>query len=566
MDGLPGAQAGDGWRRMHPFTPLLQGGLALIVIAGILVANFRDRLIELFVDARFDGSPDASSERDLLDLFNYLAEEGLLLVVIGGLLAVVLLILLFSWLSWRMHSYRISNDEVEARQGIVFKRHRRAPLQRIQSVNLQRPLLARMLGLTKIDVQTAGQGGKVELAYLAHRDAKTVREQIIRSAARSRGAIEGPEDAPQHSDQAALSAAPALPTEVPVSPTAALDRRVLDFADADIDHAAEREGVLVRVPVGRLVLGILLGWEMIALLVVVAAMIVGSFWNLGVLAGFVPAGIVFAGLLFSQFNKGFNFTLTRSRDGVRVGSGLTATNTESIPFGRIHAVEARQPLGWRPFGWWRVRITTAGYSAAQAGQNPIQNVVLPVGPERDVLRVLEALLPATGAEERDIESLRNGLSGPGSGYTGGGSRSGIVLWWGRRRAGILLEGADRAGEEIQNPERATLRVRKGALTRGFVVMPVLRAQSVQLRRPAVHRLLGLASLQAHTVLGPVTVQMRGLDLTVARCLFDRLAETVVRVQNAERHDAVQSDVHSVAQDADLQVDPWGEQRIDGGQA
>ena len=39
MAGLPGAQAGDGWRRMHPLTPLLQGGLALIVIAGVLIGS-----------------------------------------------------------------------------------------------------------------------------------------------------------------------------------------------------------------------------------------------------------------------------------------------------------------------------------------------------------------------------------------------------------------------------------------------------------------------------------------------------------------------------------------------
>ena len=65
-------------------------------------------------------------------------------------------------------------------------------------------------------------------------------------------------------------------------------------------------------------------------------------------------------------------------------------------------------------------------------------------------------------------------------------------------------------------------------------MPIVRAQSIQLGRPFAHHLLGLASLQAHTVLGPVRMQMRGIDLEVARKTFDELAETVVRVQG---HDA-----------------------------
>ena len=38
------------WHRMHPLTPLFKGGLALIIIAGIAIANLRDRLIAWFVE------------------------------------------------------------------------------------------------------------------------------------------------------------------------------------------------------------------------------------------------------------------------------------------------------------------------------------------------------------------------------------------------------------------------------------------------------------------------------------------------------------------------------------
>ena len=37
------------WHRLHPATPLLRGGLALIIFLGILLSTFRDRLIGLFV-------------------------------------------------------------------------------------------------------------------------------------------------------------------------------------------------------------------------------------------------------------------------------------------------------------------------------------------------------------------------------------------------------------------------------------------------------------------------------------------------------------------------------------
>lgn len=522
---LPGTADAEGWRRLHPLSPLLRGGLVLLVIVGVVVANFRDRFVELFfADRVFEGSGvdvDFDSSGDIVSLIEYLAGQGLLLLVLGALLAVLLLIVLFAWIAWRFSTYRITDEAVEARRGVLFRTHRRAPLERIQSVNLQRSLPARVLGLTKIEVLTAGQGGKVELAYLGYRDAKTVREQIVRRAAMKRG---GRQTAAAALHQTATAGVAGRGVLANVGDR--LSERAIDFADADIDPEAIAADALVRVPVGRLLGGIALGWEAVVTLVLMAAVIVGgSLIAPGVLFGIVPLILVMASILFTQFNKGFNFTLSRDGDSVRTGAGLTATATETIPFGRIHAVEARQPLLWRPLGWWRVRITLAGHSVAQGGQNTSQNVVLPVGPEADVLRVIETLLPGVGDDEHEMAALRDGLMGPGEGYLRAGPRAAWVLLWGRRRAGIRI--AD------EGTAQATLRVRRGVLTRSLAIMPIVRAQSVQLRRPLLHRLLGLASLQAHTVLGPVRMEMRGIELEAARSAFDELAAEVLRVQGAE---------------------------------
>ncbi|RZT68489.1 putative membrane protein [Leucobacter luti] len=513
----------DGWRRMHPLSPLLRGGLALLVVAGIVIANFRDRLVEFFFAGQLveeGGQSEIINESDMID---YVIERGLLLLVLGGVLLVIVLIVAFSWVSWRFTTYRIAAEAVEARNGVLFRNHRRAPLERIQSVNLQRPLLARALGLTKIEVVTGGQGGTVELAYLGHQDAKTVREQILRRAAEKR---RGDEAAAQPISEIQAPGAVGYDGYVYAPDAAGLAARAQDFADSDVDPAALARNTLVKVPVGRLLGSIALSWEAVWLVGILVVVIVGGALLSPVLIlGIIPMILVMAGVMFGQFNKGFNFTLSRGRDTVRTGAGLTSTMTESIPFGRIHAVEARQPLFWRPLGWWKVRITTAGHSAAQAGQNASQNVVLPVGTEADVLRVLDTLLPGIGDDEAEIAALRDALSGPGTGFLGAGHSSGWVLWWGRSRAGLKLEGL--------GSEDATLRIRRGALTRSLSIMPIVRAQSVQLRRPLVHRMLGLASVQAHTLLGPVRMELRGLALPAAQGAFDALAAAVLRIQGAE---------------------------------
>lgn len=523
------------WRRLHPLSPLLRGGLVMIVVFGIIVTNLRDRLLEIFIA---DEYMDAFGPNEG-DLFEFLIEQRLIVWALLGLIAVILIIVGFSWLVWRYATFRITAEAVESRWGVVFKQHRRAPLERIQSVNLQRSLLARIFGLTQVEVQTAGQDGKVALQYLGHRDAKQVREQILRAASASRARRAGLAPNQQVAQASAGAQASVWVQDqthaqavdpsgnVYSGATHALEARAQDLIDFDIDPEALRAGSLVKVPIGRLLGSILLSSEMFVLLILVAVIVVSSVLATPfLLAGLFPTVLVFIGVLISHFNRGFNFVLSRTDDGVRVGAGLTSTTTETVPFGRVHAVEAQQPLAWRPFGWWKMRITTAGHSAASAGQNKLQNTVLPVGKVDDVLRVFETLLHGEpdGKDERDA-LIYDALVGEGRGFLNAGPRSGAVLLFAKRRAGVRIE----AG----HGEDASLRIRRGWLTRTLCVMPILRAQSVQLTRPFMHRILGLATLQAHTVLGPVRMQVRGLKLEDARQAFDVLAKTVVTVQGAE---------------------------------
>lgn len=556
---MPGTADAEGWRRLHPVSPLLRGGLVLVVLAGVFIANFRDLFVRMF----FSGSEGPSVEgEEVAELIGMLSNGQTLLIAVGAVLALVLLIVGISWVAWRFHTYRVSTDAVESRSGVLFRQHRRAPLDRVQSVNLQRPLLARILGLTKIEVLTGGQGGKVELSYLGHRDAKAVRERILHLAAARRSG----EDLSAPIDETVAVTPVSYDGSSYAPPADALTKRAQDFADFDVDPEAVASQSLVRVPVGRLFGAILLSWEaVIALLLLLIAL----FWGvvsaaIGAVtgsAGFLASGgislitvipiiLVMFGMMFSQFNKGFNFTLSRGRDAVRVGSGLTSTVTDSIQFGRIHAIEARQPLFWRPFGWWRVRVTLAGHSVSEAGQSVTQNIVLPVGKIDDVVRVIETLVP--GVET----GIREGLTGSGEGYVGAGRRSAWLLLFGKRRAGVRID-VPAASEAPVAPVAqgshgshgshvepaltdATLRIRRGALTRSLAIMPVVRAQSVQLSRPLVHYMLGLASLQADTVLGPVRMHIRGLALADAQRVFAELAETVLVVQRAE------SDTHPVS--------------------
>ena len=49
-------------------------------------------------------------------------------------------------------------------------------------------------------------------------------------------------------------------------------------------------------------------------------------------------------IVFAEFIKYFNFTVTQSPDGLRMKFGLAKTETRTVPPGRVQAIEIVEPL------------------------------------------------------------------------------------------------------------------------------------------------------------------------------------------------------------------------------
>ena len=132
-----GARLADGqWHRLHPATPVLKGGIALVAIVGVIIVNLRD----LFINTIMGG--DAGGEE--YDPLVWIYEHEFAGLIALALLAGVLLFVGGFYVSWRMHRFRITDEEVEVQSGVVFRTNRRGRLDRIQGVNVSRPVLARL--------------------------------------------------------------------------------------------------------------------------------------------------------------------------------------------------------------------------------------------------------------------------------------------------------------------------------------------------------------------------------------------------------------------------------------
>lgn len=309
-------------QRLHPLSPILHGVRTLWLIIAALS-------------------------------WQWLARFGL---ATGGMIIIGFSILGTVWatLTWYYTGYQVKDGQLRIIKGVIVRRHRTIPLDRLQAIELRQPLLARVTGLAELRMEVVGgSASEAPLAYLPLAQAERLRFQLLALSKR-------------------LSSQAAAADSVP--PAAA--RPPGPAGDAPRDH-------VVTVPTRRLILSQLLTPDVV-IVPVAAAITVGLFlWQPDMtfygIAGLVTATI---GILLRPVGKAmshYSFTMRRTPDGLRIHRGLTERRTQTLPLARVTAVTVQWPLMWRRFGWVNVRVANAGYSGQGAEEMVSGATVLPVG-------------------------------------------------------------------------------------------------------------------------------------------------------------------------------------------
>ncbi|MRX44375.1 PH domain-containing protein [Agromyces kandeliae] len=529
-----GPLADGEWHRLHPASPLLRGGLVLIAVLGFVLANLRERIVEVFVLFFAPGAEAPGGTPDFggdwaEDPVTGIVAHGLLGWALLGLLVVVALVVLAFWFAWRMHTFRVTGEALEVRSGILFRSHRSARLDRIQGINIARPVFARLFGAAKLDVSVAGQSGNVDLSYLGSAQADRLRGDLLRLASGARRQESGATGDADAADGAGADDAGVAPPasgapSVVDRAGAVVGRRVDEFLSPELDPDLAPPESVVRLPLPRVIASALLGgsmiWFVAIIVIIVVALTTGTLW---MLFTFVPAAIGVVSYLWSRITGSLRYSIAGTRDGVRIGSGLLSTANQTIPPGRVHAIEASQWLLWRAFGWWTVRVNVAGQSVAQAGDAARRTLVLPVGTAADVRRVIGLLAPDALDDLAPLLDAGLAGTGPATGFTSAPRRAAWIRPFSWRRIGIAVEGG-------------TAVLRSGWLLRRLAFVPLARMQSVAVAAGPVRRGLRLESLRIHTVAGPVAPEVPALDRADAAAAFTAIAAEAVDRALRDRSD------------------------------
>ncbi|MFV0633697.1 PH domain-containing protein [Demequina sp.] len=519
------------WTRLHPVSPLLGGWAVMGVAVSIALYN---------VLPNWWGTDEG-----LQDLARFATRSILWFAV--GIVVVMALVLGFGYLEWKFNEFRLADEDIQQRKGIVFKQQKQARLDRLQAVDVVQPLLARIFGFASLKIEVAGgEGSGIALEYLRLGDAEAIRNELLVIAAgvkraKAAGAdasveavVERMADAGEAGAVGSPSALDPVDAGIEGAPTGTdpvetgINRAGDTYAAgsslrdvvgmpagvAEVPAAEERQ--LYAVPLGRLLASIAMSWPtvwLVSLPIVVGGVVLIVSDDIerllvgivtGGAAGLLPAVFGLVGYFWSRLSSGFGFTAGLAEDGIRLRHGLLETRRQTVPPGRVQAVRLEQSLLWRRKDWWRVTINVAGY------QDDTERVstLLPVGTRQDALTALWLVLPDLGDPD-PAGTISLALSGVGD--QGGFTPS-------PRRA-RLLDPIQWRQRGVRATERALL-IRRGRLVREVFVVPHERTQSLALSQGPLERRRGLASFAVHSTNGPVIPVAAHLDLADARELLE----------------------------------------------
>lgn len=113
-----------------------------------------------------------------------------------SLVFIVLLSYVLASLTYRFWQYQLAKDAIKIEKGIIWKKYISIPYGRIQNVDIYRGVLARLLGLSDLQIQTAGyssykqygRGSEGRLPGLNIQVAEQLRDELIKKV---KGAEQG---------------------------------------------------------------------------------------------------------------------------------------------------------------------------------------------------------------------------------------------------------------------------------------------------------------------------------------------------------------------------------------
>lgn len=223
---------------------------------------------------------------------------------------------------------------------------------------------------------------------------------------------------------------------------------------------------------------------------------------------------------------------------------MLSTTSNTIPPGRIQAIQISQSVVYRIFGWYRIQVTVAGY-----GLQDSSTTVLPVGKFDDVITMMSVLAPDPGVEyANDLIYGALKYTSDADGFTGVPGRA--RLW--QPVAG---------GRHGYTTTPTLLLIRYARLRRILAMIPHERIQQSAVYQSLSDKLSGTVSARFLTPPGPVRVDISNHEPgELIKLFFDEAQIAAHARRMTDRNQWMADDELAAFDKASTKAAPAGDRR------
>ncbi|WP_072890922.1 PH domain-containing protein [Ornithinibacillus halophilus] len=301
-----------------------------------------------------------------------------------GVGVILILIIVFSILSWYRYTYRIEDNELRIEYGIFIRKKRYISKNRIQSIDLTAGVLHRIFKLVKVEIETAssGSGAEASLKAVSLKDGEALRNEL--------------KNVKQVDDSAGENLEEELQNEIPVISQKITVKRL--FLAGTTSGSIGVIAAIAAVGFSELeqfipddfydeTLELIVSLS-IVILIVLGIMGLLILWVLGIAGTMIKYG---------------NFTISRNEEELLITRGLLEKKQLTIPLKRIQAIGVEESIIRQPFGYVSVFAEVAGGSIDKGEE--LSTVLFPIMKANEVEDFLQKFLPEFITERQELNKL-----------------------------------------------------------------------------------------------------------------------------------------------------------------
>lgn len=284
------------------------------------------------------------------------AMGGLIWWALGGLAVIAVIALGVGLLQWRTTTF-VVDDEFRIERRLISRTTTRIDFTKVQSVDIHRPIAARILGLSEVRIDVGGQSSQ-SLRFLRRERADSLRDHLLARMGQSQ---------PDATEETGAAEAPSPTPET-----------------AEVAYKATSGNIILGAVLSLGVTGIVIAAVIVAVTLifsdtipfVVLIAVLGIFWQ-------VPR----------QLLMNWGFTIKRVPQGLRIQRGALTKVQMTLRPDRVQAIGIEQTLLMRLVGLHTIRLTVLGNNLLGDDSDNI-DVLMPFGKWDEARYVLGLVWPA----------------------------------------------------------------------------------------------------------------------------------------------------------------------------